>query len=120
MLDSLDRSLRIVDELEASCSADSADARARLRLELHHTISCLQFQDITSQQLGYAGTVLLDVEGRIDSLARLINHNLLDRDEVDNTIDLPDGATFDPRASMQNSAERQAVADEIFPPRTTG
>jgi len=121
MLDSLDRSLRMLDELETADSPASTEARARLREELFYTISCLQFQDITAQQIDYAGAVLQDAEDRMGALARLIDRNLLNRDvDDDSLLEPPPGATFDPHASMHNGTDRQAVADEIFPRRSEG
>jgi hypothetical protein len=69
MLDGLDRSLDLVDRLEARGAAhsgpDDDGVADDLRDELHSLISLLQFQDITSQQLAYASGVLVDVEERL-------------------------------------------------------
>lgn len=94
MLDGLERSLALVDELElaqmaapggnpvnggrvngadpqaagtdaGSPAADPEDTRDRLRDELHQVMQHLQFQDITSQRIGHASDVLADVEQRL-------------------------------------------------------
>jgi hypothetical protein len=124
MLDGLDQALGFIDGLDAHAagagSADDAAAmRAQLRDRLHGLVVCLQFQDITSQQLTFASTVLADVESRMNALAELIDRNLVGLEDV--TADQPgmqvrpDGSqTFDPAASTQNAHTRQAIADAIF------
>lgn len=92
MLDGLERSLALVDELElvqppesaaatvaranggapspdgthaASPADDPEETRDQLRDELHMIMQHLQFQDITSQRIGHASDVLADVEARL-------------------------------------------------------
>ena len=126
MLDGLDRALGLVDEMDdADGSGGTAERhgalRDSLREELHTLISLLQFQDITSQQLGYANAVLLDIEGRMVELAGVFDLGWLGLDgEGDGAVETPardlDGAsvTCDPGASHFGAQSRQALADEIF------
>jgi chemotaxis regulatin CheY-phosphate phosphatase CheZ len=113
MLDGLDRALVLVDRMDEAPDA-SKDTRGLLRDELFRVISCLQFQDITSQQLHYASTVLEDLEQRLNSLVRLIDHSLPEEAPTNGHVTKITGATFDPNASTRDATTRQAVADEIF------
>jgi chemotaxis regulatin CheY-phosphate phosphatase CheZ len=114
MLDGLDRALALVDRMDESADA-AKDTRSLLRDELFRVISCLQFQDITSQQLNYASTVLEDLEERLNSLVRLIDHSLPEEPRENGHASTPIiNATFDPHASTREASTRQALADEIF------
>ena len=114
MLDGLDRALSLVDELDRDDGqpADSATCD-RLREELFRVISCIQFQDITSQQIGYASSVLEDFERRMQVLLALLNRSMPEMVE-DPPEPTRQGRTFDAGASTRDAGARQAVADEIF------
>jgi hypothetical protein len=124
MLDGVDEALALVDRLDEHATGDvsdddAAEARAGLRDRLHAMVVCLQFQDITAQQLNFASTVLADVEGRITALAELIDRNLVGLEDVAEQAAAPaagtdDTQSFDPAASTRNAQTRQAVADAIF------
>jgi hypothetical protein len=133
MLDGLDRAMGLLDTLDdgnvGDADADHAPVRQQLREELHGLISLLQFQDITSQQLGYASGVLMDVEQRLlavrDVLAATGAELSLAADiAFDDSapppsgpgpVDLVDGPRHcDPNASTADAGNRQALADEIF------
>ena len=122
MLDGLDRAIGCIDRLDARAAADAEPAdgadRAQLREELYRLIGCLQFQDITSQQLAYASTTLEDLEVRIRAIAQLFDLGLLEGAEADQnpSVAASDTATvtFDPAASTRDAEVRQALADEIF------
>ena len=123
MLDGLDRALVLVDHLESAASSedDGSGLRGELRDELHALINLLQFQDITAQQLGYAGGVLSDIEERMVELARVFDLRGMGLEEL--TGEPAEGrqckveaaqATCDPEASHFDADSRQALADEIF------
>jgi chemotaxis regulatin CheY-phosphate phosphatase CheZ len=118
MLDGLDRALTLVDELEVT--GDDADAvqkrqsHGRLRNELHEIMTCLQFQDITSQQLGYVTNVLEEVETRMAAVSELLDASPLEAIKLDNDQAPVEPKTFDPAASTLDADSRQAVADSIF------
>ena len=132
MLDGLDRALVLVDHIEAgasnSDSDDSAAHRHHLREELHTLMNLLQFQDITSQQLGYASTVLQDIEDRMVRLADVFDLRDMALEGISEAFEREIGrapekgtepeekeqVTNDPEASTLNAEGRQAVADEIF------
>jgi chemotaxis regulatin CheY-phosphate phosphatase CheZ len=119
IMDACDRATQMVDELdaidaEAAPNREKATAiRSTLRDELFLMMGALQFQDITSQQLAHASSVLVDMEQRLLEVARLFDHN------VDVTAQFagrhaPDEKTYDPNATTRDAEGRQALADQIF------
>ena len=122
ILNGLDRANMMVDDLDAYAGEhgepdDKASTiRGSLRDELFALMGHMQFQDITSQQLNYASAVLTEMETRLSSIAKVFDPAVFGavHPEVAPSL-LPTGpVTFDPNASTQNRAERQAVADEII------
>jgi hypothetical protein len=132
MLDGLDRSLVLVDALEDLDSGNSPaegersgnEIRDEIRDELNNLIGLLQFQDITSQQLGYASGVLLDIEERMVRIAEVFDFRS-DEEAQASEIggkSLAEGRekgskefeVCDPEASTLGADSRQALADEIF------
>jgi len=119
VLDGLDRAVALVDDMDAKArdgDADGgADLRNKLRDELFSLMGCMQFQDITAQQLTYASSVLTELESRLARLATILDPTGL---KVAAVATVPpvssDPVTFDPRASLENAESRQAVADRIF------
>ena len=114
IMDGIDRLTSLVDQLDDAgiVGSEAAALRARLRDELFLLTGCLQFQDITTQQIDCAISLLGKMEHRLDQLSRPA---------------LPTGETAaappaepaslrlsDPSASMLNAEERQALADEIM------
>lgn len=137
MLDGLDRALVLVDELEDASDdveapegkKDGGEIRDEIRDELNNLIGLLQFQDITSQQLGYASGVLLDIEERMVRIAEVFDFRseaevqaaegdhseLKGQDRArDRTGGGKDFDVCDPEASSFDADSRQALADEIF------
>lgn len=137
MLDGLDRALVLVDNLEGASEdkqpdeggKSAGDIRDEIRDELHTLIGLLQFQDITSQQLGYASGVLLDIEERMMRIAEVFDfrsefgsapESEEDHSEMkgrENGRRVEGGMDFDvcdPDATHEDADSRQALADEIF------
>ena len=118
ILDGLDRSLGIVDELDALDAAkvpEGVDLRNKLRDELYQAQAFLQFQDITTQQLNYASSILVDLEHRLVDIARLIDPTSGALPEVAGVRPrVVSSAAFDPNASVEHAEVRQALADSIF------
>lgn len=121
ILDGLERCLRMVDQLASTSSSDptSADVHAQLRDELFQLMGHMQFQDITTQQINYASSVLTDMESRLAQLASVLDPASFGVRAVHTTLGQTDAVHFDPAASTQNAEERQAVADEVFEQRLT-
>lgn len=127
MLDGLERCLVLVDSLTAS--PDEIDEGAEfdhttrnvqdgLRDELHLVMQHLQFQDITSQRIGHASRVLTDVEQRLLSLVKTLEHcGFAEEGFVDSEEEqlVPkENEVHDPDATLAGSDARQALADDIF------
>jgi hypothetical protein len=118
MMDGLERAHALVDRLDdldlnasgGDAAVESAIVRSRLRDELFAAMGSLQFQDITSQQLGHVSQMLHDIERRLHATSSLLSggHN---EAAIIAGEQLP---TFSESASTKNSFERQATADAIF------
>ena len=119
ILDGLDRAQGLLDELdaEADTSGDGSDKakdlRSRLRDEIFVMTGCLQFQDITTQQLTYAASMLIEMESRLGEIARLFDPRRYGAPELPPELPaLPE--IFTPDAAYDKSDARQTVADRIF------
>jgi hypothetical protein len=118
MMDGLERAHMLVDRLdELDCPGgvgdsviESASVRTRIRDELFAVMGSLQFQDITSQQLGHVSQMLHDIERRLHATSSLLSGG---RGEAV-ILSHEQRPTFSESASTQNSFERQAAADAIF------
>ena len=69
----------------------------------------LQFQDITSQQLNYTQSMLVEIRQRLEEMATLFGPYF-----VSFAKEAPVAGTFDPNATTRSAETRQAMADEIF------
>lgn len=124
ILNGVDRTIAMIDELEAlACGtgdgARAAVVRQNMRDELFGLMVHLQFQDITTQQLAYASNVIVDMEQRLAHMVSVFDPHALG---IDVTTPTPAGSTaipvaFDPNATHANAADRQALADELFTTR---
>ena len=120
IMDACDRATQMVDELDTIDQAEVPDRtkagelRGTLRDELFLMMGALQFQDITSQQLAHASSVLVDMEQRLLEVAQLFDHNVDSTHTLKDSANAVGEATFDPNATTKNAEGRQAVADEIF------
>lgn len=104
-----------LDELSAPgcCEDDAATAaaiRARLREEIFSIVGALQFQDVTSQQLGHVRKMLVDVEHRIHASVAVLEGDCSGA----RAMDAEPRLSFAESASTVNSGERQAVADSLW------
>jgi hypothetical protein len=119
ILDGLDRAQVLIDELAAEADGNgdgsdkARDLRNRLRDEIFMMTGHLQFQDITTQQLTYAASVLVDMESRLSEIARLFDPRRYGAPELP-AEPRPIPATFTPDATITNVEERQALADSVF------
>lgn len=118
IMDACDRATQMVDELDTIDASETPDRerasgiRGNLRDELFLMMGALQFQDITSQQLAHASSVLVEMENRLLDVAKLFDHNVEANIVV--TQSAPDEKTYDPNATTRDAEGRQALADEIF------
>jgi purine-binding chemotaxis protein CheW len=122
ILDGLDRAQGMVDALDVVAGSPEPqpgrgpELRQQLRDEIFTITGCLQFQDITSQQLTHASAVLVDMESRLAGIAGLIANwrgDAPDLAEVD-TPAREAQATYSTDASYLDAEHRQSIADSIF------
>ena len=117
MLNGLDRTLAMIDNLEQS--KDSTPSHAMydaLRAEVNQLYNHLQFQDIIAQQLNGVAGVLIEVEQRVQTIAGLFDEALGGRQDdarVGTGVQL-DPSSYNPDASMRGAGDRQAQIDEAF------
>lgn len=119
ILDGLDRAVGLVNDMDLKANdgdtAGGRELRDKLRDELFSLMGRMQFQDITTQQLTYASSVLTELETRLAQLATILDPTALKGAGAVAVPPGPSGApTFDPEASMHSADARQAVADQIF------
>jgi chemotaxis regulatin CheY-phosphate phosphatase CheZ len=118
MLNGLDRTLGMIDQLEGATrdnrrpSHEMCDA---LRMEVNQLYGCLQFQDIITQQLSGVAALLIEIEQRLESVAQLFD----DPPATDPAAELaaephPDPTAFNPDATMRDAAGRQAMIDDTI------
>lgn len=118
ILDALDRSTALVDELDAIEQADDrargAELRNQLRDELFTVMGHMQFQDITSQQILSAQSLLGDMEARLVQIAELFDLEVGQRRDPAGTPHIHvDPRRFDPNATLDDADSRQALADAL-------
>ncbi|MFN9202548.1 MAG: hypothetical protein ACK6DP_05705 [Gemmatimonas sp.] len=120
IMDACDRANQIVDELDAVDAAEvpdrqrATDLRATLRDELFMMMGALQFQDITSQQLTHASSMLIDMESRLADISKLFDSSISPDRPLASMRGAPDEKTYDPNATIRNAEQRQHLVDEIF------
>lgn len=119
ILDGIDRAQGLLDELDTEAethgegSPRGRELRGRLRDEIFTITGCLQFQDITTQQLSHAASVLVDMEARLAEIAVLFDPRRYGAPEIPYAPPAPP-PIFAPDATLANAEQRQLVADEIF------
>ena len=117
IMNGIDRSIAMVDELDQLGAGNepttrAAEVRGVMRDELFGLMNHLQFQDITTQQLAYASSVILEMEDRLTMLMKYFNPSQIGPEIVASARPL--GLAFDPNASNSDSQDRQALADSLF------
>ena len=116
IMDGLDRAFLLVDQLDGEdVSPRGAEIGAQLRDELFAVMNHLQFQDITSQQLDHASSIIQDMEQYLDEFVVLF-----DLPTIGAIAGQPVGPQrpelrpFDPCATTLDAESRQAMVDELL------
>jgi chemotaxis regulatin CheY-phosphate phosphatase CheZ len=86
----------------------------KIKDDTYNITLSLQVQDITSQQLAAVNHLIESVQDRLASLIHDIDDTELKEMEIAGHFPAPAGATFDPNALYDKSAERQDRVDEII------
>jgi hypothetical protein len=118
LMNGLDRSLELIDSLEAQAGASaSADGFQQIRQQVSALYNHLQFQDITAQQLQGVTHSLLDLESRVAAVAALFDRALGQGTRA-LALTAPAASSahlaFNPDATMDRSQADQAMIDEAF------
>jgi len=74
----------------------------------------LQVQDITAQQLAAVNHLINSVHTKLATLVSDIDQSQLKGDFNGMDIQVPEGVTFDPKASYTKDGEKQKAADQIY------
>lgn len=75
-------------------------------------MNSLQFQDITTQQIQHANSIMDMIQRKLyELLSRFTDATNIERLKHPETFSL--SGTFDPKATIKNSDERQAIADQL-------
>ena len=122
IMDSIDRAIAKVDELESPAVAADPEKgtviRSELRDELFAVMGHMQFQDITSQQIMHVQSLLAEMEQRLTEVAHLFDPQSGDDAAPSAAAAVPTrvapvAQSFDPNATLDNAATRQALADVL-------
>lgn len=113
MLDGLDRALALVDRFEQEAlEGKTSRVAPELREEIYNVIGHLQFQDITSQQLNHASSILHEMESHLSSFVKLFGSDgILEPEEIEPRSG---PVTFDTAATVSNAADRQELVDQLI------
>jgi chemotaxis regulatin CheY-phosphate phosphatase CheZ len=119
ILNGLDHAVAMVDELDVLAEQPDGAVRGReirsqMRDDLFGLMVHLQFQDITTQQLAYASSVIVDMEQRVAQIVAVFDPKAMGLSAPMPALISNGPVAFDPNATNSNAADRQALADELF------
>jgi chemotaxis regulatin CheY-phosphate phosphatase CheZ len=116
IMDGIDRAFVLLDQLDGDdVGPRGAAIGAEVRDELFQVMNHLQFQDITTQQLSHASSIIQDMERYLDEFAGLFDLSTLGEvpaREPEASPTYP--RAFDPAATTRDSEVRQALVDELL------
>jgi chemotaxis regulatin CheY-phosphate phosphatase CheZ len=115
MLNGLDRTLAMIDQLESGSREASPKATCEaVRNEVNQLYVLLQFQDIIAQKLRGVGGLLVEVEQRVETVANLFE-DAFEAEAPRPPLPVPtQEASYNPDASTRDTPQRQAMVDETF------
>lgn len=122
MLDGLDRALLLLERIESDeLSGKSCSVTGELRDEIYGVMNHLQFQDITTQQLSHASSILHEMEAHLSEFVQIFDAPA-DADaggeEAQRTRKLAIAVNFDPAATLEKATDRQALVDQLLGSRS--
>lgn len=96
--------------------AESASAQAQLNLDdAFKMLDALQFQDITSQQMDHAASLLEDIESKLNGILVIVGHKSSENGGRKKKRE----RAFDPHADMYDKKTDQSDIDSIFEAQRT-
>ncbi|MBW3630475.1 MAG: hypothetical protein KY464_14410 [Gemmatimonadetes bacterium] len=116
IMDGLDRTFVLVDQLDGKgVGPRGPEIGAQIRDELFAVMTHLQFQDITSQQLDHASSIIRDMERYLDEFVVLLDMRGLGKlPGSEPGASLSELRAFDPCATTLDAEKRQAMVDELL------
>lgn len=116
IMDGIDRTLLLVDQLDCQdVGPRGSEIGAQIRDELFAVMTHLQFQDITSQQLDHASSIIQDMEQYLDEFVVLFDMPGVGKlPGSDPRTALSELRAFDPCATTLDAEQRQAMVDELL------
>jgi chemotaxis regulatin CheY-phosphate phosphatase CheZ len=104
------------DNAELSEVVDSLVEKSNTTLNDTYTImDALQFQDITSQQINHAASLLEDIEGKLSRMMGVMGGGENDSEEAaDGSGESPRTRVFDPNADIYEKKTDQAAVDDLI------
>ena len=115
IMDGLDRAFLLVDQLDGEdVGPRGAEIGGALRDELFAVMNHLQFQDITSQQLDHASSIIRDMEHYLDEFVVLFDLPTIGTVAGHTPAQRSEPRPFDPCATTLDAEKRQAMVDELL------
>lgn len=116
ILDGIDRAMLLIDQLEGDdVGPRGAEIAGQLREELFGVMNHLQFQDITSQQLSHASSIIQDMEQYLDEFVAVVDAEAGGTPPARGEPAAPAyPRAFDPAATVHRAEQRQALVDELL------
>lgn len=116
IMDGIDRTFVLVDQLDGEgVGPRGSEIGAQIRDELFAVMTHLQFQDITSQQLDHASSIIQEMEQYLDEFVVLFDMPGLGKLPGSQAgASLCDLRAFDPCATTLEAEKRQAMVDELL------
>ncbi len=81
-------------------------------------MDALQFQDITSQQMNHAASLLEDIENKLQSIMGVLNGRQDDKDKSSDKETGKKNRVYDPHADLFEKKTEQSVIDDLFAKKT--
>ena len=116
IMDGLDRAFLLVDKLDGDdVGPRGAEIGEQLRDELFAVMNHLQFQDITSQQLDHASSIIQDMEHYLDEFVVLFDLPTIGAIAGQAPLAArTEPRPYDPCATTLDAEKRQAMVDELL------
>ena len=116
IMDGIDRAMVLLDQLDGDdVGPRGSEIGSQVRDELFGVMNHLQFQDITSQQLSHASSIIQDMEHYLDEFVVLFDLPTIGKVRGHDAIRLhSEHRPYDPCATTLDAESRQAMVDELL------
>ena len=115
IMNGIDRAMLLVDQLDGDdVGPRGAEIGSALRDELFGVMTHLQFQDITTQQLTHASSIIEDMKQYLDEFVAVFDLEASGAAPVPRRAVPEYPPAFDPAATIHDAEQRQALVDELL------